>query len=77
MPIPEDDQAEEGKQMSAPILALAFSSAIISFNGLVLPVLGLITGHVDSIMVILVVGFCTYYTASLIVTHLGKSRSIK
>ena len=63
--------------MSAPILALAVSIAIISVNGLILPVIGLIAGYVDSTIVILVVGFCTYYTASLIVTHLGKSRSIK
>lgn len=63
--------------MSAPILALAFSSAIISFNGLILPVIGLVAGYVDSIIVIMVVGFCTYYTASLIVVHLGKSRSIQ
>ena len=47
------------------------------YNGLVLPVMGLTAGYITSIWVNLLVGFISYYTASLIITHLGKGKNMK
>ena len=50
---------------------------MIVFNGLVLPVMGLTAGYITSTWVVLLTGYISYYTASLIVTHLGKARNMK
>ena len=47
------------------------------FNGLILPVMGLTSGYITSIWVNLLVGYISYYTASLIITHLGRSKNMK
>jgi amino acid permease len=39
---------------------------------LVLPLLGLKTGYITTIIVNLLVGYTSYYTANLYVVHLGK-----
>ena len=43
----------------------------------VLPIVGLNAGWFTSIWVSLVIGFVSYYTARLIVTHLGKGHTVK
>ena len=43
----------------------------------VLPLVGLTTGWLTSIWVSIVMGFVSYYTARLIVLHLGKGHTIK
>ena len=43
----------------------------------VLPQLGLTSGWLGSILVCAVTGFISYYTARLIVTHLGKGNTVK
>ena len=50
---------------------------MIVYNGLVLPIMGLHAGWFTSIWVNLLVGFLSYYTASLIITHLGKALNMK
>ena len=43
----------------------------------VLPLLGLSAGWFTSIWTSMLVGFVSYYTGSLIVTHLGKGHTVK
>ena len=50
---------------------------MIVYNGLVLPLMGLNAGWITSIWVNLLIGFLSYYTASLIITHLGKAKRMK
>ena len=46
-------------------------------SSLILPVSGLAAGWFTSTWTLLLVGFLLYYTAHLIITHLGKSPNIK
>ena len=50
---------------------------MLVYNGLILPVMGLNAGWLTSILVNLSVGFISYYTASLIITHLGRGKNMK
>jgi hypothetical protein len=50
---------------------------MVSINCLVLPIMGLQAGWATSLWTNIVVGYLTYYTAKLIVTHLGRGANIK
>jgi amino acid permease len=43
---------------------------------LVLPIVGLSTGYLTTIIICLMLGFISYYTAHLIVVHLGKAKNM-
>jgi hypothetical protein len=43
----------------------------------VLPLLGIKAGYVTTIIVSFIIGFISYYTASLYVIHLGKEKDIR
>ena len=45
--------------------------------GLIVPIMGISAGYITSILITLSIGFVSYYTASLILVHLGKSRNMK
>ena len=50
---------------------------IVAFNGLIIPVMSLSAGWLTSILIISFIGFVTYYTAALIITHLGIAKAMK
>ena len=52
-------------------------NGMIGGTCLVLPLLGIAAGWVTVIYVDVLIGFISYYTARLIVTHLGQGRQIK
>jgi hypothetical protein len=43
---------------------------------LVLPVIGMATGSITTILIYCFIGFLSYYTAHLIVVHLGKAKDM-
>ena len=50
---------------------------MIGISALILPVVGLQTGYLTIVWVCLLMGYISYYTASLIVVHMGQSKNIK
>ena len=44
---------------------------------LVLPLMGIQTGYITTILVCLVVGYISYYTSKIYVVHLGKEEDIR
>jgi hypothetical protein len=63
--------------MSAPMTVLGLVNGMVGSSCLVLPVVGLTAGYITTIWVCLIIGYISYYTAYLIVLHLGKGRNIK
>lgn len=60
----------EGTTNAVTVLGLA--NGMIGGTILILPLLGLTTGYITSLIVCLIMGGISYYTAKLIVVHLGK-----
>ena len=56
---------------------LGLVNGMIGGTCLVLPQLGVTTGWITTIWVACIAGFISYYTARLIVTHLGKGKQIR
>lgn len=73
----EKDTFNAGAEISSNALVVSLSTGLIAFCGLIIPMMGLSAGYLTSLLVILLIGFCSYYTASLILVHLGRSRNIK
>lgn len=63
--------------MGAPMTVIGLVNGMIGGTCLVLPQIGLKTGYLTTIIVCAVTGFISYYTAYLIVLHLGKGKQIK
>ena len=73
----EKDNYNAGAEISTMTIICSLIIGMTGFNGLILPVMGLTSGYITSIWVNLLVGYISYYTASLIITHLGKSKNMK
>ena len=56
---------------------LGLLNGMIGITALMLPILGITTGYLNTIWVCLGIGLITYYTAYLIVLHLGKAKNMK
>ncbi len=63
--------------MSSTMTIIGLVNGMIGGTCLVLPHIGLRTGWLTSILVALVTGWISYYTAYLIILHLGKGSQIK
>jgi amino acid permease len=63
--------------MTNYMTVFGLTNGMIGGTILVLPLLGIRTGYLMTFIVCMVLGFLSYYTAYLIVTHLGKGRHIK
>jgi len=59
------------------VTVLGLVNGMIGGTILVLPIIGLGTGYIGSMLVCVVMGWISFYTAYLIIQHLGKSKSIK
>ena len=68
-----------GSDMSASTTTVGLVNGMISGAGIcvVLPQLGLAAGWITTLWVCSLTGLISYYTARLIVTHLGKGNTIK
>ena len=71
------DPFSAGSDINTPMTILGLINGTIGSALLILPVISISAGYVTSIWVTTSVGLATYYTADLIVLHLGKGRSIK
>ena len=56
---------------------LGLLNGMIGIAALMLPVIGLTSGYLTSIWICLLIGVISYYTAELIVIHLGKAKNIQ
>lgn len=56
---------------------LGLVNGMIGSGVLVLPVVGIDAGIFTTIWVTLIIGFMAYYTADLIVLHLGKGKNMR
>jgi hypothetical protein len=52
-------------------------SGMVGTSCMVIPIIGLSVGWVSTILTNVTVAFTLYYTASLIITHLGHAKSMK
>ena len=77
----DDNEVQEpiykGQPISAPTTVIGLLNGMLGGTCLVLPQLGIATGWATSIMVCLGAGFIAYYTASLIILHLGQGSQIR
>lgn len=58
-------------------MVLGLVNGMIGSGFLILPVVGISAGWFTTIWVTILVGYMAYYTAYLVVVHLGKARNIK
>lgn len=63
--------------MTAAMIVIGLINGMIGGTCLVLPLIGIRAGYLTTIFVCVITGFVGYYTAYLIVLHLGNSRNIK
>ena len=56
---------------------LGMLNGMIGIIALLLPILGITAGYLTSIWVCLGIGLITYYTAYLLILHLGRGKSMK
>ena len=73
----QKDNYNAGVEISTTTIICSLIIGMTAFNHLILPVMGLTAGYITSIQVNLLVGYSSYYTASLIISHLGKSKNMK
>ena len=75
----DQDLYHSGSNISAPTTVVGLVNGMVSGAGIcvVMPNLGLSAGWLTSLWVCTLTGFISYYTARLIVTHLGKGNTIK
>jgi len=52
-------------------------NGMLGVSCMILPTLGIIAGYLPSVWVTIIVGYLLYYTAQIIVTHLGQAKDIK
>jgi amino acid permease len=67
------DLYEKGSELSTPKVVAGILSGMLGGTLLVLPLMSLNSGYITSLIVCASAGFICYYTAHLIVTHIGKS----
>ena len=56
---------------------LGLLNGMIGTSCLLLPIIGITAGYITTIWVCLVIGYISYYTAYLIVLHMGKGKNVK
>jgi len=56
---------------------VAIVSGMLGTSLLVVPIMGIKAGSLTTIWVSILVGYCLYYTAYLIIAHLGRSKGMK
>jgi hypothetical protein len=66
-----------GRTITGFTTVVGLVSSMIGIAGMFLPIMGMQAGWFTSFWTNLVVAFLTYYTASLMVSHLGTSKNIK
>ncbi len=76
-PKEEGDKNNNKEGMGAAMTVLGLVNGMLGGTCLVLPLAGLKTGYITTIIVCLCSGFICYYTAYLIVMHLGKGKNIR
>jgi amino acid permease len=69
----EADLYQTGSRLSTPKVVVGILNGMIGGTILILPLLCLGSGYLTSLTVCALAGFICYYTAHLIVTHIGKS----
>ena len=65
------------EDLSSCAIGTGLLNYMIGGTVLILPILAMKSGYVNTILICLSMGYISYYTAILIVAHLGKSKDIK
>ena len=75
----EEERASinQGHNVKAPMTVIGLVNGMVGSSCLVLHVIGITAGYLTTLWVCLLVGYLSYYTAYLIIVHLGKAKSIK
>ena len=73
----DNNNFNAGQSINTTTLIISLSIGMIAFSGLLVPVLGLQAGYITSSCLLLLISFISYYTAYLIILHLGKAKSMK
>jgi amino acid permease len=75
----DEDAFHSGADISATTTTVGLVNGMISGAGIcvVLPQLGMQAGWLTTLWVCVLTGFISYYTAKLIVIHLGKGSQIR
>jgi amino acid permease len=66
-----------GDSLSNSMTVFGLLNAMIGGTILVLPLIGISTGYITTILVTFTLGLISYFTANLIVVHLGKAKNMQ
>jgi amino acid permease len=67
-------ELENGISNSMTIAGLL--NGMVGGTILVLPIIGMSTGYLTTVLVSSILGFISYYTGNLVVVHLGKAKNM-
>jgi hypothetical protein len=73
----DKDDFNGGAEVTATTTVLGMLNGMLCVNAIVLPTLGLSAGWVTTIWSNFLIGYLLYYTAYLIIKHMGKSKNMK
>ena len=68
---------EQINKLSNWTIGIGLLNYMIGGTILILPVLAMQAGYINMVVICLFMGFMSYYTANLIVAHMGSSKDIK
>jgi hypothetical protein len=71
------DDFNEGKEINKSTTIMGIVTGMVEVNCLVLPTMGLSAGYITSIWTCILVAFICYYTARLLIIHMGKYSDVK
>jgi amino acid permease len=66
-----------GDSLSNSMTVFGLLNGMIGGPILLLPLIGISTGYVTTILICFTLGFISYFTANLIVVHLGKAKNMQ
>jgi hypothetical protein len=75
--VEEREDFNAGRHVRSPTMVFVMVSGMVGTSCMVIPLVGLTTGWLTTLWINAVVAFFLYYTASLIITHLGKGKGMK
>ena len=73
----EEDDFNAGREINILGIILGLFNGGSAFSPLVLPIMVLHSGYLVALVLVLVIGLGTYYTALLIVKHLNKAANMQ
>jgi len=78
--LPWDDNNKDfngGKKIGRGTTILILVSGMLGTSLLVVPLIGTQAGYWTTLLMSFLVGYCLYYTAQLVLTHMGQAKNMK